>query len=53
MGLLECFGGVVVFVKDYLGLVRESDRRLTRIGGFGWLHLFWRGYARVSMDGAG
>ena len=52
MGLLECFGGVVVFVKDYLGLVRESDRRLTRIGGFGWLHLFWRGYARVSMDGA-
>ena len=53
MGLLGCFEGVVVFVEDCLGVVRESDRRLTRIGGFGWLHLFWRGYARVSMDGAG
>ena len=52
MGLLECFGGAVVFVEDCLGVVREFYRRLTRIGGFGLSHLFWRGYARVSMDGA-
>ena len=52
MGLLECFGGAVVFVEDCLGVVREFDRRPMRIGGFGLSYLPQTGCARVSMDGA-
>ena len=52
MGLFEYFGGVVAFVEDCLEVVREFDRRLTHIGGFGLLYLPQMGCARVSIDGA-
>ena len=52
MGLLEYFGDVVAFVEDCLEVVREFDRRLRRIGDFGWSYLSRTGCARVSMDGA-
>ena len=50
MWLFEYFGGVGVFVVDCLGVVREFDRRPTRIGGFGLSCLPQTGCARVSVD---
>ena len=52
MWLFEYFGGVGVFVVDCLGVVREFDRRLTCIGGFGLSRLPQTGCVRVSMDAA-
>ena len=52
VGLLEYFGDVVAFVEDCLEVVREFDRRLRLIGGFGLSYLSRTGCAWVSMDGA-
>ena len=52
VGQFEYSEDRVVFVEDCFVVVREFERRLRRIEGFGWLYLSRTGCARVSMDAA-